>query len=43
VFGGVFASDRFLQGVAVFQFDYFTLTAEAPVLRAFLPMLRFGQ
>ena len=29
VFGGIFATDRFLQGTAHFQFDYFSLTAEA--------------
>ena len=28
VFGGVFGTDRFLQGTALFQFDYFSLTAE---------------
>ena len=37
VFGGIFATDRFLQGVTVYQFDYFDLTAEGQVQRIYLP------
>jgi hypothetical protein len=38
VFGGVFATDRFLQGTALFQFDGFSLTAEKAV-RVHLPLV----
>ncbi|MGE5602261.1 MAG: hypothetical protein ACM30E_04385, partial [Nitrososphaerales archaeon] len=44
VFGGIFATDRFLQGTALFQFDYFSLTAEGtqPTFRSYLPMISLG-
>jgi hypothetical protein len=39
VFGGVFATDRFLQGVALFQFDHFSLTTPGQALRVYLPLV----